>query len=156
MTSEASELLEGLTAEEAAAVRALAESVRLASGDHLFRLGSEAERLFVVQRGSIALSLPMRVGRHEEEVLVEERGPGQAVGWSALVPPHRFTLTATAQVDTEVLALPRAALLAHFAAHPGVGYAVTRNVAAITGQRLQVFQTMWLREMQRMVLMRYA
>lgn len=156
MTAEASELLEGLTAEEAAAVRALGGSVKLASGDHLFRLGSEAERLFVVQRGRVALSLPMRVGRHEEEVLVEERGPGQAVGWSALVPPHRFTLTATAQLDTEVLALPRDALLAHFAAHPAVGYTVTRNVAAITGQRLQVFQTMWLREMQRVVLMRYA
>lgn len=156
MTSDASELLAGLTAEEAAEVKALGSSVKLAAGDTLFRLGSEADRLFVVERGRVALSLPMRVGGHEEDVLVEERGPGQAVGWSALVPPHRFTLTAVAQLDTEVLALPRSALLAHFAARPSVGYAVTRNVAAVTGQRLQVFQTMWVREMQRSVLQRYA
>ena len=156
MTSDASELLSGLSAEEAAEVKALGSSVRLAAGDVLFRLGSEADRLFVVERGRIALSLPMRVGGHEEDVLVEERLPGQAVGWSALVPPHRFTLTAVAQLDTEVLALPRNALLAHFAARPAVGYAVTRNVAAVTGQRLQVFQTMWVREMQRSVLQRYA
>jgi CRP-like cAMP-binding protein len=156
MTSEGGELLDGLTAEQAGAVKGLGSMLTLAAGESLFRLGSEADRLFVVERGRIALSLPMRVGQQEEEVLVEERAPGQAVGWSALVPPHRFTLTATAQVDTQVLALPRAALLAHFADRPDVGYAVTRNVAAVTGQRLQVFQAMWLREMQRMVRMRYA
>jgi hypothetical protein len=32
-----------------------------------------------------------------------------------------------------------------------VGYAVTRNLAAVIGQRLQVFQAMWLREMQRVI-----
>jgi hypothetical protein len=43
-----------------------------------------------------------------------------------------------------------------FSASPEVGYAVTLNLAAVIGQRLQVFQTMWLREMQRVVEMRYA
>lgn len=156
MANGTSELLDGLTAGESAEVRALGAPVRLAAGDTLFRLGSEADRLFMVERGRVALSLPMHVGGDVEEVLVEERLPGQVVGWSALVPPHRFTLTATAQLETEVVALPREALLAHFAARPAVGYVVTRNVAAVTGQRLQVFQTMWLREMQRVVQLRYA
>jgi hypothetical protein len=52
-----------------------------------------------------------------------------------------------------VLALGRAALLEHFAARPALGYAVALNVAAIVGQRLQVFQAMWLREIQRVVQM---
>jgi CRP-like cAMP-binding protein len=156
MASETSELLDGLGPGEAAGVRALGTTLRLAAGETLFRLGDEADRVFLVERGRVALSLPMRVGGREEEVLIEERLPGQALGWSALVPPHRFTLTATAQLDTEVLALPRAALTAHFSAHPDVGYQVTRNVAAVTGQRLQVFQAMWLREMQRAVQLRHA
>jgi hypothetical protein len=59
-------------------------------------------------------------------------------------------------VETEVLVLHRSALLEHFAGHPEVGYAVTRNVAAVVGQRLQVFQAMWLREMQRVVKLTYA
>ena len=71
------------------------------------------------------------------------------VGWSGLVPPHRYTLNASAPLVTELLALPRAALLAHFAACPAVGYVVCRNLAGIVGQRLQVLQAMWLREMQR-------
>jgi len=100
--------------------------------------------------------LPMRVLDREESVLVEERGTGQALGWSALTPPHRFTLTATALVETEVLALPRTALFALFEARPHVGYIVARNVAAIIGQRLEIFQAMWLREMQRVVKLTYA
>ena len=42
----------------------------------------------------------------EEDVLIEEREAGQTLGWSALIPPHRFTLKATAPLDTDVLALP--------------------------------------------------
>jgi hypothetical protein len=33
---------------------------------------------------------------------------------------------------------------------------VSLNLASVIGQRLQLFQTMWLREMQRTVELRYA
>lgn len=145
------ELLDGLTDDAAAGIMALGSRVRLAAGAVLFNLGDLADSLFLIERGRIALSMPMQVRGREEDVLVEERLPGQGLGWSALIPPHRFTLKATAPLETELLALPRSALLEHFAARPAVGYAVTRNLAAVVGQRLQVFQAMWLREMQRVV-----
>jgi CRP-like cAMP-binding protein len=150
------DLLAGLTEEEAARVLALGSRIALTAGQILFNLGDAADSLFIVDRGRIALTLPLRVRDKQQDVLIEERSPGQALGWSALVPPHRFTLKAAASVESEVLALPRAALFDHFAAHPAVGYAVTRNVSAVVGQRLQVLQTMWLREMQRVVEIRGA
>ena len=145
------ELLRGLSREEAEGIRALGTPVRVPSGGQLFSLGAPADTLFVVERGRIALTLPMQLRQQEEDVLIEERSPGQTFGWSALIPPHRFTLKATAPLDSEVLAIPRAALLRHFADRPDIGYIVTQNVAEVMGQRLQVFQTMWLREMQRAV-----
>ena len=145
------DLLAGVAEEAAAQVLALGSRSRLSAGQVLFDLGDPAESLFVVERGRIALTLPMTVQGREQDVLIEERSGGQTLGWSALVPPHRFTLKAVAPVETEVLSLPRVALFAHFDAHPDVGYAVTRNVAAVVGHRLQVLQTMWLREMQRVV-----
>jgi CRP-like cAMP-binding protein len=66
-----------------------------------------------------------------------------------MVPPYRFTLEARAPLDAEVLAFSRAALLDYLAARPAVGQIVMRNIASVIGQRLQVFQAMWLREMQR-------
>jgi CRP-like cAMP-binding protein len=150
------DLLHGLDARDADEVRALGCRLRLDSGEPLFQLGSEADRLFLIERGRIALTLPMQVYEKETDLLVEERQTGQTLGWSALIPPHRFTLKATALIETEVLVFMRSGLLDHFAKRPEVGYAVTRNVAAVVGQRLQVFQTMWLREMQRVVKLTYA
>ena len=151
MAFDQSELLHGLSTEEAQRVTALGTRIRLPSGAELFPLGGPADSLFVVERGRIALTLPMQVDQHEEDVLIEERSPGQAFGWSALIPPHRFTLKATAPLDSEVLAIRRTALLEHFGAYPAVGFIVTQNVAQVMGRRLQVFQAMWLREMQRVI-----
>jgi CRP-like cAMP-binding protein len=151
VTSAPADVLVGIAEEAAAEVLALGSRIALSAGQVLFNLGDTAESLFVVDRGRIALTLPMTVRDKEQDVLIEERSPGQSLGWSALVPPHRFTLKAAAAVDSEVLALPRAALFDHFAAHPAVGYAVTRNLGAVVGHRLQVMQTMWLREVQRVV-----
>jgi len=145
------ELLIGLSSADADGVLALGRPMSLAAGETLFDLGDEADTLYVIERGRVVLTLPIRVGGREEHVLIEEREPGQALGWSALIPPHKFTLRSTAPLDTVVVAFSRTELLDHFAARPEVGYTVMRNVAAVTGQRLQVFQAMWLREMQRNV-----
>ena len=143
------ELVAGLAPDDAAQVLQLGTALRVPSGTALFHLGELADRVFVIERGRIALTMPMQVRQQEEAVLVEERSPGETVGWSALIPPHRFTLNATAPLETDVIAIPRTALLGYLATHPDVAYVLTRNVAELMGQRLLVFQAMWLREMQR-------
>lgn len=150
------DLLKGLSREEVDGALALGVRISFSSGAELFRLGDAADRLFLIERGRVRLTLPMQVRGREEEVLVEERAGGQTVGWSALIPPYRFTLTATVPVDTHVIALSRDALREYFSRYPGVGYVVTLNLAAVIGQRLQLFQTMWLREMQRTIELRCA
>ena len=150
------DLLKGLTPEQEREALALGTRISLSSGAELFKLGGEADSLYVIHRGQIRLTLPMQVRCREEDVLVEERTAGQTVGWSALIPPYRYTLHATAPLETEVIALSREALREYFAANPEVGYVISLNVAAVVGQRLQLFQAMWLREMERMVEMRGA
>lgn len=150
------ELAHGLSDEETAALMALATTVTLRRGETLFRLGSVADAVYVVEHGRVALTLPMRIRDGEEEVVVEEKSPGETVGWSGLVPPHRFTLNATAALPSELRSFTRAALVEHFRARPAIGYLVTANLASVMGHRLQVFQTMWLREMQRTLEYRYA
>ena len=142
------ELVSGLSTEEAQRVLDLGTPVRIPTGGSLFRLGDLADRVFVIERGRIALTMPMQVRQQEEALLVEERLPGETVGWSALIPPHRFTLNAAAPLETDVLAIPRIALFEYLDARPQIGYQLMRNLGEILGQRLQVFQAMWLREMQ--------
>lgn len=151
MPSEQADLLNGLSADAADAILAMGTPLRLDAGACLFRLGDAAECVYLIRRGRIVLTLPMQIGGRREEIVVEEHVPGQTVGWSALIGPHRFTLTAAAPLGTELLALRRVDLMEYCAAHPDVGYTVALNIAAVVGRRLQVFQAMWLRQMQRAV-----
>lgn len=147
-------LLHGLSPAEADEVLALGSRVTVPSGGSLFLLGDSADNLFIVERGRIRLSFPMVVRGKKEEAFFEEQGPGQTVGWSAMVPPYRFTLSATAPLETEVIALPRQALLAAFDRAPEIGRKVSLNLVVLVGQRLQQVQAMWMREMQRVVELR--
>jgi len=150
------DLLKGLVPDEAERVLALGKRVVLTAGAELFHLGDAAESIYLITRGRLRLTLPMQVRSHEEDILVEERSSGQTVGWSALIPPYRFTLTGSAPLETEVIALSREALTTYFADHPDSGYKVSLNLSSVIGHRLQLFQAMWLREIQRMVEMRCA
>ena len=156
MPTDYPDLLKGLEPRDADEVLTLARRKTVRSGEELFRLGDDAHDLFVVARGRIRLTLPMQVRSQQEDVLVEERAVGQTVGWSALIPPYRFTLKAMAPLETEVMALSRESLWRHFVAHPEVGYIISLNVASVVGQRLQLFQAMWLREIERMLELRCA
>jgi CRP-like cAMP-binding protein len=146
-----SDLVAGLTEAEATTVLALGRPMTLAPGSTLFRLGDPANCAYLIERGCIALSLPMQLGGRPQDVIVQEHHAGDTLGWSALIPPHRFTMSATAPLATALLAFDRAALMAFCAANPNVGYRLTLNIAAVVGRRLQVLQAMWLREMQRAV-----
>lgn len=150
------ELLKGLTPGEAEQVLALGSRMTVPSGGSLFRLGDAAGCLFLIQRGRIRLSFPMLLRGQHEDVVFEEKVPGETVGWSAMVPPYRFTLSAMAPLETEVIALPRDALSTFFEAAPEIGHQVGFNLVTLVGQRLQLVQTMWMREIQRTVELRSA
>ena len=150
------ELLIGLSSAEVEQVMALGTRITVPSGGSLFKLGDPADRIFLVERGRIQLTLPMQVRGREEEILVEEKSPGQTVGWSALIPPHRFTLSARAPLTTEATALPRERLQQYLEGSPRTAYKISSNLALVIGRRLQLLQTMWLREMQRTIEQRSA
>ncbi len=145
------ELLNSLTPAEVEQVLELGTRLIVPSGTALFQLGEPADHLFLTARGRIRLTLPMQIRGHEEYIQTEEISAGQAVGWSAMIPPYLFTLTAIAPAEAEVIALPRQALQEFFAAHPAAGCTIAQNLSAVIGHRLHLFQTMWLREMQRTV-----
>src|SRR5690349_18871982 len=114
------ELLAGVDSRAAAEVVALGHVVTLAAGDTVFDLGQPADSVYVVRTGRVALTMPMQFAAGARDVFVEERFPGQTLGWSALIPPRRFTLKASAAVASELLVLPKASLLAYFEREPHV------------------------------------
>jgi CRP-like cAMP-binding protein len=117
--------------------------------------GEEARDLMILASGAIQLELPLTILGESRSIPFEAKTRGDVIGWSALVPPYRFTLSARVSGDASVLVLPRAELAALFEADPRLGFRVMKNLASIIGQRLHLTQEMWSREIQRSLQERY-
>lgn len=144
-------LLAGLTEAEAAQVLGLGKRSAIAAGQPLVSLGGEADAIYLVASGLVRLMVPLNVQGKTEDVFMEEQGRGEAVGWSALVAPYRFTLNARAAIDSEVIRLERKDLEALFERERSIGFKVMTNLATMVGQRLHKVQAMWVRSIQQAV-----
>jgi len=136
---------------EAAHILAVARPRQCHKGECLFMLGDHADRLYVVLSGRVELSFPLSFDGIVQDVPVESKTPGNALGWSALVKPHRFTLSARAAETSELAAFLRQDLFRVFEAEPHIGHVVMRYIAGVVGRRLLQVQALWARELQRAV-----
>lgn len=136
---------------EAEQLLAVARPRQCHKGEFLFLLGDHADRLYVVLNGKMELTFPLSFDGVVRDVPVESKTPGSALGWSALVKPHRFTLSARAAESCELASFLRQDLLRVFEDDPRIGCVVMRHVAEVVGRRLLQVQALWARELQRAV-----
>jgi len=115
---------------------------RLAAMGHIERVPAGAELL---REGEIAEDFGLLLaGRVALRMLVPERGmvtiltvePGDIIGWSAIVPPHRSTSTVVAIEPAEVLMLDGAELRAALRADHALAATLYPRVLQAVGRRL--------------------
>lgn len=146
-----SELFEGLDERVVARVADLARPRSLRAGEYLFLLGDDADRVFVVKSGRVDTCFPLKLRGTMKDVTVESKLPGASLGWSALVKPHRFTMSARAAEPSEVVYFLRRELLERLDEEPEIGIEFSRRVAEVIGGRLLKLQALWGRELQRSI-----
>lgn len=144
-------LFEGLDDEQVARIAEIARPCALQPGERLLLLGDSADRVFLVVKGKVDLCFPFSFRGYVKDVCVETMLPGSALGWSALVKPYRFTLSARAQEACEVATFFRKDLLRLFEDDTALGYIFMKRIAEIIGDRLLKIQALWARELQRAV-----
>ncbi len=146
------DIFRGLSPNALRRLEQMGRSRTLATGDYLFLLGDSADCLYMVQSGTIELCLPITVDGAVNDVPVETATEGKALGWSALVKPYRFTLSARAAEPATVIGFPRSELQDLFDSSPDTGKRFHANLSELVGVRLLTFQTLWMRELQHAVL----
>jgi CRP-like cAMP-binding protein len=146
------DLFQGLSLDAIRRLSAIGRSRDLAAGDYLFLLGDSAECLYLVAKGTVELCLPMSLSGVVKDIMVESAIAGKALGWSAMVKPYRFTLSARAAEPAEVIGFPRGELQQLFDAAPDLGNRFLANLSELVGLRLLTFQALWVRELQRALL----
>ncbi len=97
-----------------------------------------ARCLYLVVEGRIGLHMTLERpdGSSTGRTTVASIGPQEAFGWSALVPPFRSTLAATAVEMSRLYALDGSTLSEILNEHRDMGYLVMVNVASLVAERL--------------------
>ena len=131
------ELFRDLADEELSRIAILCSEIVEAEGAKLIREGQKADRLYVVTRGKVALH--KRLGRRADRraTTVAFCSSGQILGWSALVPPGRYTLSATAWEPVALLSIPASLLRRAIDLNPDMGLRIMRCLSEIMARRLQ-------------------
>ena len=103
-------------------------------GGEVVHEGAPADAFFIVLAGKVALEvvLPDRPRRTIQTV-----GPGEVLGWSWLVPPHRWRLDARAVKSTRLLAIEAEALRRTLSERPVEGYRFLLRLLPVIAQRLE-------------------
>jgi SulP family sulfate permease len=127
-------LLHGLEGGELAAVVAHLQRRAFAGGDVLFRENDPGDRLCLIARGAIEISIAAG-GKHRVRLVT--MAAGSLLGEAALLDGRPRSATAQAVEDTVVYELTRAALDEISDRHPRVAIRIMANLARIMSQRMR-------------------
>jgi len=99
--------------------------------------GSDAKRFYLVEEGRVAVESQVARGMCFPLSIVY---PGQAFGWSALVPPYVYTATVIALSQTRVITIEQDAFFSMVKADPSLGFIIMQNVACVVASRLRTVE----------------
>lgn len=102
-------------------------------GDVVFRQGGTAEHVYLVVDGNVSLEI-CAAGTGCKQILT--LGPGELLGWSAVLGQVSFTARARAVGPTRLVEMEVAQLLSFCDRDPQFGYELMRQVAMALAKRL--------------------
>jgi CRP-like cAMP-binding protein len=105
----------------------------LTAGDIVFRQGDAAQYVYMVVSGKVSLEI-CAAGTGCQQILT--LGPGELLGWSAVLEQLSFTARARAVDATRLVEINVAQLLAMCDQDPQFGYKLMRQVAVALAKRL--------------------
>ena len=108
----------------------------------IFSAGQAAEHLYALVEGKVDLvtGLPTSSAKSLSPTLITIIGKGSIFGWSALVSPHIFSLTAIAKASVQVLTIGGSDIRNLFELHPHIGYEVTRSLLQVIASRFRTIE----------------
>jgi CRP-like cAMP-binding protein len=135
MDSSFAYLFEGLDDGQMEKIKAIGEEISIKEGEQIFREGDEADGVYILRGGSVEL---LTILEKEIELPISIlRDPGDTFGTSALIPPHRYSLSARCTEDGTLFRMETGALRKLAAADHDIGCKIMTNLAAHFLERLK-------------------
>ena len=133
-------LFKGLAPDEATAFLRKCTEETYKDGTNLFMEETDATKLYLILKGGVELRYEMPQ-RENADTTIASLKPGDAVGWSAIVPPYQYRLSGYCQGMTTLLEIDRNTLERLFETNYHLAYIFMRNIGMLTGKRLNQVQS---------------
>jgi CRP-like cAMP-binding protein len=124
----------GLDESVIALLAGCAVNAHIHPGQYLFHEGDPADTFYVLRHGRVSIEVHAPAG---PAVVVDSAHADDVVGWSWLVPPHRWLFDARATEETSAIVFDGACLRGKCELDPAVGYAMLQRVVQVMSARLQ-------------------
>ncbi len=131
-------IFSGLSDAQLEKMAALAAQKQYEAGSTIFHEGDSAEELFVLQEGRVALQMTAPTGERQNgrRMTVDVIGTDDVIGWSAVVDPHKYTLTAVCLQTVNALSINGYKLRWLLKDDPQIGYQVLQELIKVVASRL--------------------
>lgn len=119
-------------------LESLAKEEKHQAGTQLYVNGDPARCLYLVQEGKVALFMDnyMGPGKPPMQVTIDIVTKGESMGWSAVVEPYHYTLSARCLEDTKLIAFDGEQLRDLMDEDPALGYRLMQATAKVISSRL--------------------
>lgn len=134
-----SDLFAGLETKQLEKIHSLSRESSYQAGAMIFMERSDAAELFIMTEGRVALEMEVRPVSNRAAIptAVEVVTKGECFGWSAVVEPHLYTLSARCLTRCSVIAVRGDLLRKAMDEDPSLGYQVMKRLARVISLRLQ-------------------
>jgi CRP-like cAMP-binding protein len=117
------------------------QTAEFKNGDKIFSAGDDPLYLWVVLTGEVDLHWEIPGRSLPAEKKISTLAEASTFGWSSLVPPHKYRLSAYCASDTCTLVkIAKEKLTALFDNEAAIGYKVMTGLLSIVGARFLNFQ----------------
>lgn len=132
------EVFSSLSDTELESIVHTAEEKQFEAGTIIFQGGDRADELLILQEGKIALqlTLPQGNGQMNRRVTVDIISRNEIVGWSAIVEPYVYTLTAVCLQDVKALSLSGTKLRWLLRDDHKIGHQILEGLIQVVASRL--------------------
>lgn len=115
----------------------ISNEIEVEKGAWLFYEGDRANRLFIVTKGFISLTTQIFLnGRSRDIEAADPVGPGELLGWSALVEPQEYSSSGRAKVKSRLIEIDVEPFRELLMDNPELGFLFMNHVAEAIRTRL--------------------
>lgn len=135
------EAFQALSDDELAVIAGFCTQRKFRHGDRLFKDGDAASHLWVVAEGLIDLRFDLPGRETSEESTLSSVSENKIIGWSSLVSPYKYKLSAyCASNQCKAVMIEREQLMNFLSKNPKIGYQVLSAMLQVVGRCFQSLQ----------------